>query len=235
MAESYDILGIDFEDGDLNDWDAIEEEGSNTVIIESASPIHGSYSAKCTFDGINNLCFLRKVFSPELTEMYARWYIRFPTGFSIDSGALGIGALEPSTGAGICYLRCKIANLSLDRLYYATDSGYSYVSTDSFTFQLDTDYYIEYYFKQSSGADDGIVEAKINGTSVALVENIDNDTLSVNRIEIGQTYSAVPSIGSTIIFDDLIINNATSGWPGAYSDGGGSIVPVIMHHRKLRQ
>jgi hypothetical protein len=222
MSESYDILGINFEGGDLSDWTSSNEEGSNIVSADTVSPIHGSYSAKFTFDGTNNSCYLLRTISG--SEIYARWYIRLNADFAVSSLGVGFGLINDSGANPICYLRCGDASLSLLRFYYRTDSGTPYLTPDAFTFLVDTAYYIEYYFKQSSGADDGAYELKINGTTYASISGVDNDTIVVNHIRIGQTYTGVPTSDSILYADDLIINNATSGWPGAYSDSSGSFL-----------
>jgi hypothetical protein len=230
VAESYDILGINHEIGDLSEWDSETVTGTNDVVIESSAPLHGSYSAKSTFDGTNYECYLCKNFPDTLAEFYIRIYFKLNSAFSFSSGYFVPLTVEDSGGNAIVRLRSSSGSLELNRFYYRTDAGDLYVTPSAFTFLVDTLYYVEYYFKQSSGANDGIAELKINGTTYAQVTGIDNDTITGYRVCAGNRSTAIPTSDSVIIFDDLIVNNV-SGWPGAYSDGG-SIIPILTANRR---
>lgn len=222
MAESAgDILLINHETGDLTEWTSETSESGNDVVIESSTVLHGSYSGKCSFGGTagSNICIVTRTFTAA-DEVYVRGYFRIPSGFS-SSGNTGLMYLFTDASNFACYLRLT-SGLAADRFYYRTDSGSAYVFPTAFTFSVDTTYYVEYHFKRSSGANDGVAELKINGTSYANVTGIDNDTVTVGRVIIGNYEAGVPTNGSAIIFDDVKLNNATSGYPGAYAEAGGS-------------
>jgi hypothetical protein len=107
------------------------------------------------------------------------------------------------------------------RVYYQTDSGESN-SAISETITLGNTYYIELYYKIASGAgaNDGVVQCWINGVSKVNLTNVDNDTLTFDRLRAGEWGNRVPTNGSILSVDDI---KADTSQVGAYSEGASGV------------
>lgn len=220
MAEAYDVFGGNFETGDTSEFTGSSIEADNTFTATTASKNNGTYGGECAFGGTNNGCYIYKTFDTSQTTIYSRFYFKFNADFSVSTvfdicGHMTAGG-TPRGG------RIRIGStLALARLYYFVDAGETYTDTfdAALTFSLDTWYYVEFYQKAatSDGANNGEAGLKINGTTYKTLTELDNDTLLVGRLRLGNNDTATPTNGSKIYYDDIVVNNATTGWPGAYS------------------
>lgn len=227
MAETTGVALIDFETGDTSQCTSVVEEGSNTFAAGAGGALHGSYGGIATFDGTNNDAYGVKTFDAA-SEMYARCYLKFSSDYDSNTG---LGAVLGFNSELLAVARITTydsgTGLTWRRLYYRTDAGETYTALgDAVT--LDQTYLLEIHFKAASGDgnNDGEIHCWIDGTEEVALTNVDNDTITVDRLSFGQFNAQVPTVGSIIYVDDVKMDTSRI---GAYSDaGGGSVVPVIM-------
>lgn len=242
MAETGDIDVLDAETGDMTEWTSTTVEAGNSAAADADAENHGVYGFNFSFGGTagSNFCYAEKTFA-ESTTVYARAYINFTASMSFPLAAASYVPFSLVDGANdVIYIRVGIAadgeTISWSRVYYRTDAGMSY-SAIAGGVNRDQWYRVEFYYKTASGvgAGDGAYECKVDGVSFASGAALDNDTVIVDRTRAGGIGAVVPDAGSEFWVDDIKINNATSGWPGAYSDTSAGLFNYRHHYEQQGQ
>jgi hypothetical protein len=222
MAESAGILLLNAEDNSESGL-TITEEGSNNFSIATGAKAHGTYGYQFAFDGTNNICAFSKSFTAG-ADIYARLYFYIPSAFAMTNSYLDIFRLYEGT-VYLAYARFinSSGTISLQRLYYRTNSGTAYVSISG-AITRDAWHYIELRYKSDASA--GIVEIWYDGTKKAEATGLATSSYQTAGITAGQTEAGVPTTDSPFYIDDIKVD---SSYIGAYADvSSGSIVPIIL-------
>lgn len=223
MGEATGLFLSNFETGNCSALTALVTDGSCTFSATSSAALHGAYGARATYDGAYNDSNGYISFTAT-TELYSRTYFKLNSTFNGDAGLFILFCLQLGTGNRL-YCRGAVSGgvVTFNRFYHYGDAG-SLFATISQTVSLDTTHYLEFHFKAatSAGANNGIAEVWYDGTLLASVTNVDSDTVTIDRVTIGQRGAFIPTNTSYIDFDDFKIN---SSYIGAYADQATS-VPV---------
>ncbi|MHA1952187.1 MAG: hypothetical protein ACYSUC_12060 [Planctomycetota bacterium] len=231
MAE---ILRLDFEEGDLTDFDSTTNE-SNMAANGTAAMV-GSYGVEYTYSSA----------APPRGEINTSvtWPVASgETGYRIyfDPNNLSMGAGDDFY---LCYQRCDgtvnaVTSLWEMQLY---ESGADYdlqlsAKDDSdatlnltLTALSDAQHYVEVYCKRATSdvASDGVLQAWIDGVEISGgLSNIDNYDLfqSTNEVRIGVAAGADATTSGTFYLDDIIFRDDNTRIGGANPDLSISVTP----------
>lgn len=215
MGEAVGLFLADAETNDLTAFTGVNNSGSCTQSAAAAAKNNGTYGYRLTWDGTAYTCNMYKTLS-STKELYFRGYFKFASDFAMTSTGIFINIQDGVNNRA--WLRVVIGSgqVSFNRLYYETDTGTLY-STLTGGFALGEWHRVEIHCKLSSGAgaNDGDVQIWLDGTSIGHVTGIDSDTLSLSRVNVGQSGSGVPAAGNVLDMDDI---KADSAYIGAYAD-----------------
>ena len=223
MAEADDgLFLIDGEDAGSTPWefDSISEAGSMTLALDSNNPNNGTYAYRVTFDGSSEQAYGTVSFSPNVDEIYLRFYLYVPsttTGGNWQNAYI-VRMLDNSPFAALVQFYIRTGG---DGAFYSwgwiIDQGGSSTSTTNFS--TDEWHYVEIHWV--SDASVGGATIKVDGDTLVADEDQDTSANDLNNIRIGidPNGSFTGGNGHTLDFDD--IKAADDDWVGAYSAAGG--------------
>jgi hypothetical protein len=203
MAELFAKITAESAGSSPYEFNAVTVEADNTFAPSTDQAYAGSYSYKAAFGGTNNLASAYKGFTATGAAylklyMYVHPNTTFPYTGTVYLFNMG------NDNTGYCYVR--LVNGVFDRLYHWDDSGSAYTAISNGPTLTEGEWHcIELYYKAatSDGANDGISWFKFDGTSYGNKTDLDNDTRTINRINVGQIGGDVPASGSAIYFDEI--------------------------------
>jgi hypothetical protein len=155
------------EGGNLTEWTGTTVEGSNTLAINSTSPIAGTYDAKGVLDGTNKDAYLYKTGFTNLTEVWAYLKIKPTSVADVEWPTMYILSFNDATAQGIA-VGLQYNNSDGGRLRLYNHAGTAIYGGTNASIVNGTTYTIEAYFKAESGssAGDGVATLWLDGTQL---------------------------------------------------------------------
>lgn len=213
MAEAAGLFLADIETGDMTAFTAVDVAGSNTFAASSSAAGHGTYGARATFAGSAAQASAYRDFTAR-AEAYVRCYFKLSSGFNGDTGTFYVLSLRNIANSWDIRARMAVSGgaVAINRFYYRTDSAAPYASVTQ-NVSLDAWHYMEIRHKSATapGANDGTDELWFDGTRIANVTGIDSDTITVDRLFVGQLGTLIPTNGSIIDIDDVKLDSSAIG------------------------
>jgi hypothetical protein len=221
MPETSNIAVIDGEDAGTTPWefDALVEEGSNTLALDASAKNNGVSGYKGTLNNNNDRCYGVKSLSG--ADVFLRSYVYFPSSdypysqsetprigkwFSIRSSTQELAAIWLSFGSGgITKYRFS---------YYYTEATSEELSG---ALSLGAWHYIELHYKVH--ALDGIAELLIDGEEIISIPELNTGGNIIASAWLGQYYGYYPgdiTNGEYFYLDDIVAN--TTGPIGPYAE-----------------
>jgi len=205
-----------FESGDFTGWDGGEVDTGGLLSVQDTVKQAGTYAELYTMTA-STAAYAKETLDSNVSEAYWDYYIYWSD--VTDVGAANknaiIGELMELDG-GECaqimsYTSAADTNLTRCRITYRTDAGaWSYSSTTAFAWQVTTWHHVRLYYKQSTGANDGILTLYIDNmvTPVITMTTCDND----ERDGVGQVRCGISAAhgldtdnGTLVYFDSSSI------------------------------
>jgi len=215
-GEVGEIFAEDFEPtGSLvANW-ALEREGSNTVAEASDTTHDGSYSAKLTYIGDDEMSKFAIGIS-NLETIYLRGYMWVTSGYNTGSsfgwnevvcfydGATKVAGFEVKGGDPGNPYNWVVRPDGVTRVVGSDGNGW--------TGKIGTWTRVEFYWEKGTGSD-GMMTVKVDGDSIIGVGGFDHTAFHIDSIKVGNTTAAFADPEGHIYWDDLIADS--TGYPGA--------------------
>jgi len=236
MAEETGLWLIDGEDagaGDPWEWDDVVEGGTATFLLSDAAKAHGTYGYRVTGDGATASVYGRKNYTTA-AELYFRFYVKLQAGCAGIGGWHNILLAQVMDGATIVFSFGILADggdpyTIVKWTTSGTGSGLS-ATQPTTNFSLGARHYVEIYTKTDADGGEGGVKVWVDG-DIAYDDMDQNWASEPDRLYVGINNRALAD-GHVIDFDDIKCDSSPI---GAYSDAGGTIVPLLMnYYRRLR-
>lgn len=229
MAETGGLWILDGEDAGSTPWEwtAITNAGSATFALDAAAKQNGDYGYTFDTNG-TDLANGRKAITP-IDEIYVRFYIFIPTGFTIGTGPgnyMNVAWFNAGDEVKFGFAGAEggvptkwVARVGYDQTYPTTN------------FSLNEWHCIEIRYLKHASA--GGAEFWVDGDSAA--SDLDQaQNVQATNFYLGASYiSDVIGAGDNIYFDDI---KADTSPVGAYSAAGGLSIPIVeRYYRGLRE
>lgn len=225
MAELFTKITAESAGASPYEFYSVTLDPGNTIVASTGIVYAGNYSYMMSFNGEagSNFCFAEKRFTAE-TEVYLKTYFYMNDTVNVNTTIAGIY----NTGSEIiCYPSISDGSgaATFSRLYHTIDSGITYTSiVGSPTITRNTWHLLEIYYKAATGVglNDGEAWIKFNGDELVHTTGLDNDTITANRIQIGNMSSNVPQVGSVLYFDEIEAHDEVLvfAWNTVYNGNG---------------
>ena len=205
LPPSYEILTDGFESGDFSAWSSAETDGGN-LSVASAAAIEGSYGLQAVVDEQAEL-YVRDERPVEVDLYQARFYFD-PNSVVIPAGAtLEIFRGLNSDSDTIFSLQLGMVNndyairaVMVDDEQQIAPSDWTLVTNGPHCLEL------EWWQAWSEEVSDGRMLLWIDESGDMVLQDVDNDTQSVEAVELGTMAASSASTEGTLFFDDFSSN-----------------------------
>jgi RHS repeat-associated protein len=199
--EPTDAIFLDrFESGNLSAWNANAPDGGD-LSVSSAAAIQGTSGLQAIINDSNNIDVADWTPAAE-THYRARFYFdpnsihmadgdAFYLFYGLQGSTTTIFRIEINSVQGDYQIRAEAANDS---------SGWS---STPWTILTDQMHYIEINWQaaSSAGANNGVLGLWLDGTQLASITNVDNDTRKVDLVKLGAVFGMDAGTHGTLYFD----------------------------------
>ena len=202
------IFGNGFEEGNLSAWTGNNNDGGN-LSVSAASALKGTYGLRALIND-NTVIYVQDDTPAAEPRYRARFYFdpNSITMRSNDTHAIFIGYTGNETQVlRVELLRAPSAYQLRVGLY---NDGNAWTNSTAFTIS-DAPHAIEVDWRASTaaGANSGALAFWLDGTQVAALSGVDNDTRRIDRIRLGPVSGIDANTRGTELFDSFVSRRTT--------------------------